>query len=198
MRSNLTGETGWSAETLVHMVIANRLSIISKIETELFYTLLWENTLLNVDSTARARFVINLQTELKPLIYNVALLDHKRDPCAWDRYRPPAETHVKASPEPVRSCHPAQAQASQHLVNGRTRAVRSSSHNTVMKRGMNTTRSPTAAKKCKQMRSSVVDAGQSWSGGTANAQQTVKRVLTSLNSFCNSCDIFLYMKMMEI
>lgn len=30
--------------------------------------------------------------------------------------------------KPVRSRHPAQAQASQHLVNGRTRAVRSSSH----------------------------------------------------------------------
>jgi len=63
----------------VHLVIAHRFSTISKIEPEFFYALLRENTLLNVDSTARARFVINLQTELKPLIYDVALLDHKRD-----------------------------------------------------------------------------------------------------------------------
>ena len=128
MRSNLTGETGWSVDKRVHLVIAHRLSAISKIEPEFFFALLRENTLQNVDSAARARFVIKLQTELKPLIYDVALLDHKRDPCDWDRYRPPAETHVKARPEPVRSRHPAQAQASQHLVNGRTRAVRSSSH----------------------------------------------------------------------
>ena len=64
----------------MHLVIAHRLSAISKIEPEFFYALLRENTLLNVDSAARARFVINLQTELKPLIYDVALLDHKRDP----------------------------------------------------------------------------------------------------------------------
>ena len=82
MRSNLTGETGWSAEKLVHLVIAHRLSAISKIEPEFFffYALLRENTLLNVDSAARARFVINLQTERKLLIYAVALLGHKRDP----------------------------------------------------------------------------------------------------------------------
>ena len=49
-------------------------------------------------------------------------------PVIGGRYRLPAETHVKSSPEPVRSGHPAQAQASQHLVNGRTRAVSSSSH----------------------------------------------------------------------
>jgi len=59
----------------------------------------------------------------------------------------------------------------------------------IMKRGMNTTWSPTAAKKCKQMRSFVMDAGQSWSDGTANAQKTAKRVLTSRNSFCNSYNI---------
>ena len=64
----------------VHLVIAHRLSAISKIEPELFYTLLRENTLLNADSAVRARFVFNLQTELKPLIYDVALLDHERDP----------------------------------------------------------------------------------------------------------------------
>lgn len=128
MRSNLTGETDWSADKRVHLVVAHHLSAISKIEPEFFYALLQENTLLNVDSSVRARFEINLQTELKLLIFNVALLDHKRDPCDWGRYRPPAETHVKASPEPVRSRHPAQAQASQHLVNGKTRAVRSSSH----------------------------------------------------------------------
>ena len=80
MRSNLTGETGWSADKRVHLVIAHRLSTISKIEPELFFALLRENTLLNVDSAARARFVINLQTDLKPLIYDIALLDHKRDP----------------------------------------------------------------------------------------------------------------------
>jgi hypothetical protein len=80
MRSNLTGETGWSADKRVHLVIAHRLSAISKIEPEFFYTLLRENRLLNVDSAARARFVINMQTERKPLIYDIALLDHKRDP----------------------------------------------------------------------------------------------------------------------
>jgi hypothetical protein len=80
MRANLTGETDWSAEKLEHLVIAHRLSAISKIEPEFFYALLRENTLLNVDSAARARFVISLQTELKPLIYDVALLDHKQDP----------------------------------------------------------------------------------------------------------------------
>ena len=80
MRSNLTGETGWSADKRVHLVIAHRLSAISKIEPDFFYALLRENTLLNVDSAARARLAINLQTELKPLIYAVALLDHKRNP----------------------------------------------------------------------------------------------------------------------
>lgn len=99
MRSNLTGETGWSADKRVHLAIAHRLSAISKIEPEFFYALLRENTLLNVDSAARARFVINLQTELKPLIYDVALLDHKHDPCDRGHYRSPAETHVKASPQ---------------------------------------------------------------------------------------------------
>ena len=79
MRSNLTGETGWSADKRVHLVIAHRLSAISKIEPEVFNALLQENTLLNVDSAVRARFVINLQTVLKSLIYDVALLDHKRD-----------------------------------------------------------------------------------------------------------------------
>jgi len=128
MKSNLTGETGWSADKQVYLVIAHRLSTISKIEPEFFYAPLRESTLLNVDSAARTRFVINLQTELKPLIYDIALLDHKRDPCDWGHYRPPAETHVKASPEPVRCRHPAQTQASQHMVNSRTRAVRSSSH----------------------------------------------------------------------
>jgi hypothetical protein len=64
----------------VHLVIAHRLSAISKIEPEFFNALLRENTLLNVYSAVWARFVINLQTELKPLIYDVALLDHKRDP----------------------------------------------------------------------------------------------------------------------
>jgi hypothetical protein len=82
MRSNLTGETGWYADKQVHLVIAHRLSAISKIEPEFFFfnALLRENMLLKVDSAARARFVINLQTELKPLIYDVALLDHKRNP----------------------------------------------------------------------------------------------------------------------
>jgi hypothetical protein len=73
MRSNLTGETGWSADKPVHLEIAHRLSAISKIEPKFFYALLRENTLLNIDSAARTRFVINLQTELKPLIYDVAL-----------------------------------------------------------------------------------------------------------------------------
>jgi len=62
------------------LVIAHRLSAIPKIEPEFCYALLQENTLLNVDSAARARFVINLQTELKLLIYDVALLDQKRNP----------------------------------------------------------------------------------------------------------------------
>ena len=79
MRSNLTSETGWSADKRVYLVIVHHLSAISKIEPELFYALLRENTLLNVDSAVRARLVINLQTELKPLIYDVALLDHKLD-----------------------------------------------------------------------------------------------------------------------
>ena len=64
----------------MHLVVAHRLSAISKIVPEFFYVLLRENTLLNVDSAAQARFVINLQTERKPLIYDVALLDHKHDP----------------------------------------------------------------------------------------------------------------------
>ena len=80
MRSNLTGETGWSANKRMHLVLAHRLSAISKTEPEFFYALLRENTQLNVDSAARARFVFNLQTKLKPLFYDVALLDHKRDP----------------------------------------------------------------------------------------------------------------------
>ena len=80
MRSNLTGETGWSAEKLEHLLLAHRLSAILKTKPEFFYALLRENTLLNADSAVRARFVFNLQTELKPLIYDVALLDHERDP----------------------------------------------------------------------------------------------------------------------
>lgn len=80
MRSNLTGETNWSADKRVYLVIVHHLSAISKLEPEFFFALLQENTLLNADSATRARFVINLQTELKPLIYDVALLDHKRDP----------------------------------------------------------------------------------------------------------------------
>ena len=60
------------------------------------------------------------------MVYGV--LNFEKQSCDLGRYRPPAETHVKASPEPVCSRHLARTQASQHLVNGRTRAVRSSSH----------------------------------------------------------------------
>lgn len=70
----LAGETGWPAEKLEHLVMAHRLSDISRIAPEFFYALLRGNTLLKMDSAIRIRFVVNLQTELKPLFYDVVLL----------------------------------------------------------------------------------------------------------------------------
>jgi len=79
--SFLSRETGIAAEKLEHLVVAHRLALESKrIEAAFFYALLRKNTLLknNLDRSLRMRLFIDINTEITPLLYDVALTDEER------------------------------------------------------------------------------------------------------------------------
>lgn len=73
----LNRETGWAADRLEHLVVAHRLSTSSGIETEFYYALLRENTLLKMDlaATIQSQFEVTLSSDLKLLFYQIVLLD---------------------------------------------------------------------------------------------------------------------------
>jgi len=75
----LSKEMEISAEKIEHVVVAHRLSYISKIDPAFFYALLRKNTLLKNDLARAfsARLMVNINTEILPLIYDAALTDIK-------------------------------------------------------------------------------------------------------------------------
>ena len=75
----LSKEIEVPAEKIEHLVLAHRLQNLSKIESIFFYALLRKNTLLhnNLAKKPVARLSIGINTELKPLLFDAALLDEK-------------------------------------------------------------------------------------------------------------------------
>jgi hypothetical protein len=75
----LSKEAEIPTEKLHHMVVAHRLQAESKIPAAFFYALLRKNTLLKNDfiKSFHARLVINIDTEIVPLLYDAALVDEK-------------------------------------------------------------------------------------------------------------------------
>lgn len=75
--SFLSSETGISAERLTYFVLSYRLAEASRVDPAFFYGLLRKNTLLKSDFTQsfRVRLSIGINTEVKPLLYDVALTD---------------------------------------------------------------------------------------------------------------------------
>jgi hypothetical protein len=60
-----------------HLIIAHRVQATSKIDAAFFYALLRKNTFLNEDFSNgfRARLIIDIDTEILPLIYDAALTE---------------------------------------------------------------------------------------------------------------------------
>ena len=75
----LSRETGISEEKLEHLVVAHRLQNESEIDAAFFYALLRKNTLLKNDITKsfHVRLIIDINTELLPLLYEAALTGEK-------------------------------------------------------------------------------------------------------------------------
>ena len=75
----LSKEAGIPAEKIEHLVVAHRLQAESKIDAAFFYALLRKNTLLknSFAKSFRARLVIDINTEILPLVYEAALADEK-------------------------------------------------------------------------------------------------------------------------
>jgi hypothetical protein len=75
----LSKEAEIPAEKIEHLVVAHRLSEASKINAAFFYALLRKNTLLKNDfvKSFHARLVIDINTEILPLLYDAALVDPK-------------------------------------------------------------------------------------------------------------------------
>lgn len=73
----LSRETQIPAEKIEHLVIAHRMQASSEIEAAFFYALLRKNTLLKNDliKSFHARFVIDIHTDILPLLYDAALTD---------------------------------------------------------------------------------------------------------------------------
>ncbi|KIO75805.1 hypothetical protein TH53_18480 [Pedobacter lusitanus] len=77
--SFLSGEMNVPAEKIVHLVVAQRLQELAKIDAPFFYALLRKNTLLKNDliNSFQIRTAVDLHTELLPLLYDAALCDPK-------------------------------------------------------------------------------------------------------------------------
>ena len=77
--SFLANEAEIPEEKIEHLVVAHRLQAESKIDAAFFYTLLRKNTLLKNDfiKSFHARLVIDINTEILPLLYDAALADVK-------------------------------------------------------------------------------------------------------------------------
>jgi len=75
----LSREAEIPAEKVEHLVVAHRLQAESKIDAAFFYALLRKNTLLKNDfvNSFHARLVIDINTEILPLLYDAALADPK-------------------------------------------------------------------------------------------------------------------------
>lgn len=75
----LSNEADIPVEKIEHLVVAHRLQDESKIDAAFFYALLRKNTLLKNDYAKffRVRLVININTEIQPLLYDAALADPK-------------------------------------------------------------------------------------------------------------------------
>lgn len=75
----LSKEAEIPAEKIEHLVVAHRLGAESKIDAAFFYALLRKNTLLKNDfaKSFHARLVIDINTEILPLLYDAALTDVK-------------------------------------------------------------------------------------------------------------------------
>ncbi len=75
----LSKEAEVPAEKIEYLVVAHRLQAQSKIGADFFYALLCKNTLLKNDfiKSFHARLVIDINTEIQPLLYDAALADPK-------------------------------------------------------------------------------------------------------------------------
>lgn len=75
----LAGETGLPAVALAHFGVAHKLAAGYKLPAVFGYALFAERTLLSASPTgaALARFDIDLNTEVRPLYYDIALLDER-------------------------------------------------------------------------------------------------------------------------
>jgi hypothetical protein len=75
----LSKEAEIPAEKIEHFVVAHRLQAESKVDAAFFYALLRKNTLLKNDfvKSFHARLVIDINTEILPLLYDAALADPK-------------------------------------------------------------------------------------------------------------------------
>jgi hypothetical protein len=74
--SFLTGETGFSEQSLTNFAVAQRMAAKRQIAAAFFYALFAQGTLLGagLSSAAGARFAITLDTDLDTLFHDVALL----------------------------------------------------------------------------------------------------------------------------
>ena len=75
----LAAETGLPATALAHFGVAQKLAASYKLPAVFGYALFAERTLLTTSrtGTALARFDVDLNTELRPLYYDIALLDEQ-------------------------------------------------------------------------------------------------------------------------
>ncbi|NMH88793.1 Tc toxin subunit A-related protein [Flavivirga algicola] len=75
----LAKELNVAPEKIEHVIVAHRLSKISKIEPDFFYGLLQKDTLLNnkLATHFSARLSIGIATEAQPLLYDAALTESK-------------------------------------------------------------------------------------------------------------------------
>ncbi|HKR14181.1 MAG TPA: neuraminidase-like domain-containing protein [Pyrinomonadaceae bacterium] len=76
----LSREAGIQPEKLHHLVVAHRLQDESKIDAAFFYALLRKNTLLKnkLDRSLRMRLSIDINTEIRPLLFEAALAEPER------------------------------------------------------------------------------------------------------------------------
>lgn len=73
----LSKEIEFPAQKIEHLVVSHRLQAESKIDAAFFYALLRKNTLLKNDfvKSFHARLVIDINTEILPLLYDAALIN---------------------------------------------------------------------------------------------------------------------------
>lgn len=78
--SFLSREAGIPGEKLEHLAVAHRLQDESRVDAAFFYALLRKNTLLKnkLDRSLRMRLSIDINTEIRPLLYEAALTDPER------------------------------------------------------------------------------------------------------------------------